>query len=294
MRKVSRNSPSAKKTPRHLVPFGIGGGRRPLEDLNGRSVQEHGRDAELLHERPETTGREPRRAEHIRAAREPAHHAVAERVDVEHRERSEHRVDGREAHRVGDEAAQPEEVLVGLDAELGHARGAGGVHVSGDVERAAGEPGQVVPAAPGDRAATDDDEAVGGHIAGVEMRDAPGDRAVGLAMQPDDGRRLEVGHHLVEQIGGIGGIDQRWLGACEDERHPRQEVAGRGLADDGHTRPRGDAGCGEAGGGTPRLGNGLRQRHRRVGHAEAGLGAAGRPVEDEPGEVGPQDHAKPS
>ena len=90
---------------RLLVGWPASGSRPAARGASGGGVR-------LPHCRPERTRREAGAPEHIGAGGEATDHAVAERVDVEHRQRRQHRVGRRKAPRVGDEPSETQEVLV--------------------------------------------------------------------------------------------------------------------------------------------------------------------------------------
>ena len=279
--------------PAHPVPGRVGGAGGPLEDLHRRGVQDqHGRVG-VTHQRPEAAGGEPFEAQHLGASGQPADHPVAERVDVEHGQRGQHRVGLREAHRVGDEPAQAQEVLVGLLAELGHAGGARRVHPAGHIEPVPPQPGRIVqPVEPG-RGRGWQHAPVGGgqhapvEPAGVEVGGgAGGHRRRRLPSRPHHCVRCELFQHLGQQPVGVVGVDQGDLGPGHHQGQPGCEVGVRRGADERHPPAQSRARLLQHPGRAQRPAHCLPERGRGLaGHAEAGIGPSPHPVADQLGQV---------
>ena len=199
---------------------------------------------------------------------------------------------------VGDEAAEAEEVLVGLGAELRRAGGAGGVHVPGEVERRPVETGHGVQRLGPDGPAASSDLPVDG-IGQVEHgrgRPGPGPGGRRWPRRRPRGRRAWRRRARPGRRGSPGRPRRRPAGApaTTPGTHPSSRPARRPGCPD---RPRPRAGRRRPSGREPRPRRGARLR-RAVGsgrpHAdrpEAGVGTASGAVEDQLGQV---PHASPS
>ncbi len=120
---------------------GVGGRRGALEDFHGRCVQRQRGHPVLADSRPEAAGRELPDCQGVGAGAQGADDAVSHRIDVEQWQRSEHPVACLQVEGFGHRRTQPQEVLVGLGAELRQPGGSGGVHEGGEVRRCSVEAG---------------------------------------------------------------------------------------------------------------------------------------------------------
>ena len=218
---------------------------------------------------------------------------------MEHRQRRQNRVGLREAHRVGDEPAQSQEVLVGLLAELGQPGGPRRVHPTGCVEAVLLQPGRVSQPVQSGSGGGDDSSALAGarevssiHSGSVEMdRSGRHRRSVGSS-RPDDRVRRELVQHLGQQLVGIVGVHQGRLGSGQHQRQPGHQVGVRRGAYERYPLPvsrsrllqRPDRAQGQF--------RGLRSRRGgAAGHAEAGIGPPLHTVTDQFSQV---PHAAPA
>ena len=253
------------------------------QHLQRCAVQYHRRGADALHGAPEPCRREATGAQRARPRRQPRHHAIAQRVDVEHGHGSVDHVAPRVAHRVGDEAAQPDKVGVALRAELGAARSAGGVHPTGDV-------GPIALCAPIGRIAfiarAGSAGALGqrqGHLAfpgAACIQLSPGwigGRGVGV-VEGGDSVGLQIHQHVVQQLLRVVWVDERGAHTHELGGHPQNQVVFAGDANEGDGRSSSQAGCGELPGQVARKFHGVGERHghrvRAVSRLRRALGRA--------------------